>query len=212
MVILIDVSISKYTGYTKTSLKFPSISVMAMAMAFNSKNFGRLIEGYQRTIGIGVIITIASLIAFGILLVIGFPGFSVPIIFLFIGMWIAASQWNELGKMKIVAGFVAAVTYPTRISTASNLLKMKTHTFIHCVTKLITRGVIEIDIFPEVDAFGPKGSKRPESLPKDHRPRAFTPISPYQRITTIIQWIGLIGTLIAIIYHILALFRILGTV
>jgi len=183
-----------------------------MAMAFNSKNFGRLIEGYTLTIGIGVIIVIASLIAFGILLLIGFPGFSVPLIFLFIGMWIAASQWNEVGKMKIVAGFVASVTYPTRFSTASNLLKMKTHEFIHCVTKLITRGVFEIDLFPEVDAFGPKGSKRPTSLPQDYRPSAFTPINPYQRITTILQWIGLIGTLIAIIYHIIALFRILGTI
>ena len=89
---------------------------------------------------------------------------------------------------------------------------MKTHEFIHCVTKLITRGVTEIDLFPEVDAFGPKGSKRPTSLPPDHLPRTFSPITPYQRITTILQWIGLIGTLIAIIYHIIALFRILGTI
>lgn len=182
-----------------------------MAMAFNSKNFGRLIEGYTIIIGVGVIIAIASIIAFGILLMMGFPGFSVPLIFLFIGMWIAANQWNEVGKMKIVAGFVVSVTNPTRISTASILLKMKTHDFIHCLTKLITRGVTEIDLFPEVHAFGPKGSEQPKSLPKDYHPRAITSINPYQRITTLIQWIGFIGTLIAIIYHIIALFRILGT-
>ncbi len=125
-------------------------------------------------------------------------------------MWIAASQWNEVGKLRIVAGFVTSVTQPTRITTASNLLSLKKSDFVRSLTKLITRGVIEIDIFPAVDSFGPKGTKRPKSVPKDYQPTSITSASSHQRITTSLQWIGLAGTIIAIIYHVIGLIRFLG--
>jgi hypothetical protein len=179
-------------------------------MTLDFKNLKRLTEGYTIIIGIGVIIAIAGIIAFSVLLLLNIPWFSIPLIFMFLGMWIAASQWNELGKNRIVAGFVASITRPTRITTAANLLNMKRPDFIHSLSKIIIRGVVEVEIYPEVDAFGPKGVKRPKSAPKDYQPSPVTTISPYQRLTTILQWIGLVGTLIAIIYHILGLLRYLG--
>ncbi|MDO8123785.1 MAG: hypothetical protein Q6364_05335 [Candidatus Hermodarchaeota archaeon] len=179
-------------------------------MALDRKNLERLTEGYTIIIGIGVIITIAGLIAFSILLLLTIPWFSISLIFVFLGMWIAASQWNELGKGRIVAGFVASITRPTRITTAANLLNMKRYDFIHSLSKIITRAVVEVEIYPEVDAFGPKGVKRPKSAPKDYQPSPVTTLNPYQRLTTILQWIGLVGTIIAIIYHILGLLRYLG--
>ncbi len=179
-------------------------------MRLDHKNMGRLIEGYTIIIGIGVAIAIAGIIAFGALLMLTIPWFSVPLIFVFLGIWIATSQWNEVGKLRIVAGFVASVTHPTRITTASTLLSLKKFDFVRCLTKLITRGVIEIDIFPEVDSFGPKGTKRPKSIPKDYQPDPIISTFSHQRITTSLQWIGLIGTIIAIIYHIIGLIRFLG--
>jgi hypothetical protein len=181
-----------------------------MEMTLDHKNFGRLTEGYTLVIGIGAGIAIAGIVAFGVLLVLGFPWFTVPLIFVFLGLWIAASQWNELGRLRIVAGFVASITHPTRISTAASLLNMKKHVFVHSLTKLITRGVVQIDIFPEVDAFGPKGCKRPKSVPKDYQPKTVTPLISPQRLLTGLQWIGLIGTIIAIVYHIIGLLRYLG--
>jgi hypothetical protein len=181
-----------------------------MEMALDHKNFGRLTEGYTLVIGIGAAIAIAGIIAFGVLLVLGVLWFTVPLIFVFLGLWIAASQWNELGKLRIVAGFVASITHPTHITTAASLLNMKKHAFLHSLTKLITRGVVQIDIFPEVDAFGPKGCKRPKSMPKDYPPQAVTPLTSPHRLLTGLQWIGLIGTIIAIVYHIFGLLRYLG--
>jgi hypothetical protein len=178
-------------------------------LTLDRKNFGRLTEGFMMTIGIGVAITIAGLVAFGLLLLFGIPWFTIPLIFVFLGMWIATGQWNELNRLRIVAGFVASITHPTRITTAANLLNMKRHTFVHALTKLITRGVVEISIFPEVDAFGPKGSTRPNSVPKDYQPTIPVPITSRQRALTILQWIGLIGTLISITYHIIGLLRYL---
>lgn len=179
-------------------------------MALDRKNLKRLTEGYTIIIGIGVIIAIAGIIAFSVLLLLNISWFSISLIFVFLGMWIAANQWNELSKCRIAAGFVASITRPTRITTAANLLNMKRHDFIHSLSKIITRGVVEIEIYPEVDAFGPKGVKRPKSAPKDYQPSPVTTINPYQRLTTILQWIGLVGTLIAIIYHIIGLLRYLG--
>ncbi len=181
-----------------------------MKMTLDQKNFGRLTEGYTIIMGIGVAVALAGIIAFGVLLVLGFPWFTVPLIFVFLGLWIAASQWNELGKLRIVAGFVASITHSTRITTAADLLNMQKHAFVHSLTKLITRGVVQIDIFPEVDAFGPKGCKRPKSVPKDYPPQPATPLKSPQRLLTALQWIGLIGTIIAIIYHIIGLLRYLG--
>ena len=179
-------------------------------MTLDRKNFGRLTEGYTLVIGIGVAITLAGLIAAGVLFVLGFLWFTVPLIFVFLGLWIAASQWNELIKLRIAAGFVASITHPTRITTAANLLNMKNHAFIYLLTKLITRGVVQTDIFPEVDAFGPKGCQRPESVPKDYQPPTGGLLAPPHRFLSGIQWIGLIGTLIAIIYHIIGLLHYSG--
>ena len=179
-------------------------------MALDRKNLERLTEGYTIIIGIGVFIAIAGIIAFSALLLLSIPWFSISLIFVFLGMWIAANQWNELSKCRIAAGFVSSITRPTRITTASNLLNMKRHDFIHSLSKIITRGVVEVEIYPEVDAFGPKGVKRPESTPKDYQSSPVTTFNPYQRLTTILQWIGLVGTIIAIIYHILGLVRYLG--
>ncbi|MFX1562709.1 MAG: hypothetical protein ACFFDP_05330 [Promethearchaeota archaeon] len=179
-------------------------------MPLDHKNFGRLTEGYTLVIGIGVTITIAGIIAFGVLFALGFLWFTIPLIFVFLGLWIAASQWNELGKLRIVAGFAASITHPTHITDAANLLNMKKHAFIYLLTKLITRGVVQIDIFPEVDAFGPRGCKRPESVPKDYQSQTVTPLASPQRLLTGLQWIGLIGTIIAIIYHIIGLLRYIG--
>ena len=179
-------------------------------MTLDRKNFGRLTEGYTIVIGIGVAIAIAGIVAFGVLLAFGNPLFTVPLIFVFLGTWIAARQWNELGTLRVVAGFVSSITHPTRITTSANLLNMKKHTFVHSLTKLITRGVVEIDIFPEVDAFGPKGGKRPKSIPKDYQPKTPGPITTRHQLTTSLQWIGLIGTIIAIIYHIYGLLRYTG--
>lgn len=181
-------------------------------MAINHKNFGRLTEGYTLVIGIGVAIAIAGITAFGVLLALGYPWFTVPLIFVFLGTWIAARQWGELVTLRIVTGFVSSITHPTRITTTANLLNMKKHTFVHSLTKLITRGVVEIDFFPEVDAFGPKGCKRPKSIPKDYDPKTVTPLTSPQHIMTGLQWIGLIGTIIAIIYHIMGLLRHLGVI
>ncbi|MFX1510634.1 MAG: hypothetical protein ACFFBR_10040 [Promethearchaeota archaeon] len=179
-------------------------------LPLDHKNFGRLTEGFTITIGIGVAITISGLIAFGLLLFVGVPWFTIPLIFVFLGMWIATNQWNELNRLRIVAGFVASITHPTRITTTANLLNMKRHTFVHALTKLITRGAVEISIFPEVDTFGPKGCKRPNSVPKDYQPPTPIPITSRQQLSTILQWIGLIGTIIAIVYHIIGLLRYLG--
>jgi hypothetical protein len=176
----------------------------------DKKNLSRLSEGYTITIAIGAIIAIAGIIAFSALLLFNIPWFSISLIFVFLGMWMAASYWNELGKLRIIAGFVASITRPTRITTASNLLNLKRHDFIQSLSKLITRGVVEIEIYPEVDAFGPKGVKRPKSIPKDYQPAPVKTINPYHRFTTMLQWIGLIGTIIAIIYHIIGLLRYLG--
>ncbi|MFX1577050.1 MAG: hypothetical protein ACFFCF_07730 [Promethearchaeota archaeon] len=179
-------------------------------MTLDHKNMGRLTEGYTLTISIGVAITIAGLIAFGVLLLVGIPWFTISLIFVFLGMWLSTSQWNELIRLRIVTGFVASITHPTRITTAANLLNMKKHTFVHSLTKLITRGVVEINIFPEVDAFGPIGCKRPNSIPQDYQPITTTPLTSHQLITRILQWIGLIGTIIALVYHIIGLLRYLG--
>lgn len=181
-----------------------------MEMTLDYKNIGRLTEGYTLVIGIGVAITIAGLIAFGVLLLGGVPWFTISLIFVFLGMWLSTSQWNELLRLKIVTGFVASITHPTRITTAANLLNMKKHTFVHSLTKLITQGVVQISIFPEVDAFGPKGCKRPNSVPKNYQSITTSPIASRQLLTKILQWIGLIGTIIAIIYHIIGLVRYLG--
>jgi hypothetical protein len=181
-------------------------------MTLDRKNFGRLTEGYTIVIGIGAGIAIAGITAFGILLALGYPWFTVPLIFVFLGTWIAARQWSELVTLRIVSGFVSSITHPTRITTTSNLLNMKKHSFVHSLTKLITRGVVEIDIFPEVDAFGPKGCKRPKSIPKDYQPDTVTPLTSPIRIMSSLQWIGLIGTIIAIIYHIFGLLRYLGVI
>ena len=181
-----------------------------MQMTLDRKNFGRLTEGYTLVIGIGVTITIAGMVALGVLFILGFLWFTLPLIFVFLGLWIAGSQWNELVKLRIVAGFVASITHPTRITTVATLLNVKNHAFIYLLTKLVTRGVVQIDIFPEVDAFGPKGCERPESVPKDYQPPTGGPLTPPHRFPTSLQWIGLIGTLIAIIYHIIGLLRYLG--
>ncbi len=179
-------------------------------MGLDHKNFGRLMEGYTILIGVGVAVALAGIIAFAVLLMLNFPWFSIPVIFVFLGMWIAAGQWNEVGKVRIVAGFVVSVTHPTRITTASNLLNLKKFDFVRSLTKLITRGAVEVDIFPEVDAFGPKGTKRPKSVPKDYQPETITQSTSHQRITTSLQWIGLIGTIISIIYHVVGLIRFIG--
>jgi hypothetical protein len=179
-------------------------------MGLHHKNMGRLIEGYTIIIGIGVAIALAGIIAFGALLMLTIPWFSIPLIFVFLGIWIAASQWNEVGKLRVIAGFAASVTLPTQITAASNLLSLKKFDFVRGLTKLITRGVIEIDIFPEVDTFGPRGMKLSESVPKDYQPVPITPTPSHQRITSSLQWIGVIGTIIAIIYHIVGLIRFLG--
>lgn len=179
-------------------------------MTLDHKNLERLTEGYTIIIGIGVAIALAGIIAFSVLLFLNISWFSIPLIFVFLGMWIAASQWNELSKGRIVAGFVASITRPTRITTAANLLNMKRYDFIHSLSKIITRGVVKVEIYPEVDAFGPTGVKRPKSTPKDYQPSPITTINPYQRLTTVLQWIGLVGTIIAIIYHIIGLLRYLG--
>ena len=179
-------------------------------LTLDRKNFGRLTEGYTLVIGIGVAITLAGIIAFGVLFILGFLWFTVPLIFVFLGLWITASQWNELGKLRIVAGFVASITHPTSITTATNLLNLKKHAFVYLLTKLITRGVVQTDIFPEVDAFGPKGCERPKSVLKDYSPQPVRPLTSPYRLLTGIQWIGLIGTIIAIIYHIIGLLRYLG--
>lgn len=179
-------------------------------MTLDHKNMGRLTEGYTLVIGMGFAITISGLIAFGILLLVGIPWFTISLIFVFLGMWLSTSQWNELIRHRVVAGFVTSITHPTRITTAANLLNLKKHTFVHSLTKLITRGVVEVTIFPEVDAFGPKGCKRPKSIPKDYQPTTTTTITSRHQLTKILQWIGLIGTIIAIIYHIIGLLRYLG--
>jgi hypothetical protein len=179
-------------------------------MTIDRKNFGRLTEGYLIVIGIGVAIAIAGIVAFGLLLAFSNPWFTVPLILVFLGTWIAARQWSELVTQRIVAGFVGSINHPTRITSTSKLLNMKTHTFVHSITKLITRGVVEIDIFPEVDTFGPKGCKRPNSIPKDYQPDKVSPLASPHRLMSGLQWIGLIGTIIAIIYHIIGLLRYLG--
>ena len=125
-------------------------------------------------------------------------------------MWIAARQWSELVTLRIVSGFVASINHLTRITTAANLLGLKKYTFVHSLTKLITRGVVEVVIFPEVDAFGPKGSKRPESLPKDGQPETVTPIVTQQGLSAILKWVGVIGMIISLIYHIFGLMHYLG--
>ncbi len=181
-------------------------------MGLDHKNFGRLTEGNIMVIGIGVAIALAGIIAFSVLLALSIPWFTVPFIFVSLGTWIAARQWSELVKLRITAGFVSSITHPTRLTTASNLLKMKKHTFVHLLTKLVTRGVVEIDIFPEVDAFGPKGCKRPESVPKDFQHDTGTPLTSPHSIMTGLQWIGFIGTIIAIVYHIFGLLRYLGVI
>ncbi len=183
-----------------------------MKLTLDHKNFGRLTEGYTLYIGIGVAIAIAGIITFGVLLLLGYPWFTVPLIFVFLGTWISATQWSELVTLRIVAGFVSSITHPTRITTASNLLNMKKHTFVHSLTKLITRGVVKIDIFPEVDAFGPKGCDRPKSIPNEFQPDTVTPFTSPHRIMASLQWIGLIGTIIAIVYHIIGLLRYLGII
>ncbi|MFX0168812.1 MAG: hypothetical protein ACFE89_05555 [Candidatus Hodarchaeota archaeon] len=179
-------------------------------MRLDQKNFGRLTEGYLIVIGVGVAITIISMIAFGFLLAFNVPWFSVPLIFVFLGVWIAASQWNELRRLRIVAGFVSSITRLTRITSTALMLNLKKYDFVHNLSKLITRGVIEVDIFPEVDAFGPKGIKHPESVPEAYQPEDATRISSHQRFATSLQWIGLLGTVIAIIYHFIGLLRYLG--
>lgn len=179
-------------------------------MKLDRKNFGRLTEGYTLYIGIGVAIALAGIIAFGVLFVLGFPWFSVPLIFLFLGMWIAAKQWNELITLRVVAGFIASITDLTSIAAAANLLGLNKQTFIHSLTKLTTRDCVETVIFPEVDAFGPKGTKRPESLPKSFQAGTVTPVATGPRFSTILTWIGLIGTIISLVYHIFGLMHYLG--
>lgn len=179
-------------------------------MKLDRKNFGRLTEGYTLYIGIGVGIAIAGLVAFGVLLALGSLWFSVPLIFVFMGIWIAARQWNELITLRVVAGFIASITQLTSIAAAANLLGLKKQNFIHSLTKLTTRGVVETVIFPEIDAFGPKGTKRTESLPKDLQPEAVTPVATTPGFSTILTWIGLIGTIISLIYHIFGLMHYLG--
>lgn len=176
----------------------------------NRKNFGRLTEGYVLVIGIGVAIAIAGLIVFGLLLFFNSPWFTVPLIFFFIGTWLAASQWNDLVNLRVVAGFVASITTLTRLTTAATLLNMKKSSFVQSIAKLITRGVVELDFFVDMDAFGPKGSERPNSIPDDDQQKYSRSLTPSQPILTSLQWIGLIGTIIAIIYHIVGLLRYLG--
>jgi hypothetical protein len=177
-------------------------------MTLDHKNFGRLTEGALIVIGIGVAIAIAGIIAFSVLFALSIPWFTVPLIFVFLGTWIAARQWSELVQLRIAAGFVSSITHPTRITTASNLLNMKKHTFVHLLTKLITRGVVGIDIYPELDAFGPKGGTPPISIPKDYQHK--TPIITSHPLTSGLQWIGLIGTIISMTYHIYGLLRYTG--
>ena len=178
-------------------------------IVLNHKNFGRLTEGYVLVIGIGVAIAIAGLIAFGLLLLFNSPWFTIPLIFFFIGTWLAASQWNELVNLRIVTGFVASITNPTRLTTAATLLNTKRSSFVRSISKLITRGVVELDFFVDMDAFGPKGSESPSSLPNETQ-RLSRSLTPSHPILTSLQWIGLIGTIIAIIYHIVGLLRYLG--
>ena len=180
-----------------------------MDMKLDHKNFGRLNEGIIIVIGIGTGISIAGLVAFGVLLALGSPWFSVPLIFVFLGIWIAARQWGELGTFRIVAGFVASIKEPTDITMASNMLGMRKQTFVHSLSKLITRGVVKAVFFPEFDAFGPKGSKL-KSVPKEYQTTPAAPVMTAQRFATILTWIGLIGTIVSLIYHILGLMNYMG--
>jgi hypothetical protein len=179
-------------------------------MKIDRKNFGRLTEGYTMVIGIGVAIAIAGLVAFGVLLALGSLWFSVPLIFVFMGIWIAARQWNELITLRVVAGFIASITQLTSLTAAAGLLGLNKQTFIHSLTKLTTRDVVETVIFPGVDAFAPKGTKRPESLPKALLPDTVKPAATSPRFAIILTWIGLIGTIISLIYHIFGLMHYLG--
>ena len=179
-------------------------------MRLDQKNFGRLTESYVLVIGIGVAIAIAGIIAFGLLLLFNLPWFTVPLIFFFVGTWLATSQWNELVNLRVVAGFVASITNPTRFTTAATLLNMKKSSFVESISKLITRGVVELDFFVDMDAFGPKGSEHPSSIPDHSLQEQSKSLTPSHPVLAGLQWIGLIGTLIAIIYHLVGLFRYLG--
>lgn len=164
------------------------------------------IVGFFLPFMIGGTLTIVS-IKFGL------PGLvlqvGIILTFVFIAIMGAARQWEKKQRAQVVLGIASSITQPTRISSSARSIGLRPVVFTRTLSELITYQVIDVEIYPIYDAFGPPGIP-PTDMPADHY--GFTEVVMHSSgWATPIRWIGIFGTVLSIIVSALYLIQFILT-
>jgi hypothetical protein len=132
----------------------------------------------------------------------GLPGLlvQVGVILILISIAVAGAsyQYERKHRAKVVLGIAASVAKPTGIPETARMVGMRPTTFMRTLSELVSHQVIELQFFPEINAFGPPGSN-----PKDFQPSAYAtggafPVSA-SNWATLLRWIGIVATILSLI-------------
>ncbi|MFW9886758.1 MAG: hypothetical protein ACFFER_01160 [Candidatus Thorarchaeota archaeon] len=123
------------------------------------------------------------------------------VFFLFVG----SLQIRRIMNLRLVYGLVTSISEPTSMVNAASVVGLKVDVFSRHLINLIASEVVDLEIFPEVDAFGPPGKKPPSGglLSTSVSENAVRQIAYEVNRSTRIRWYALLvqvlGTTITIV-------------
>lgn len=126
------------------------------------------------------------------------------LLFVFIAVMMAARQYEKKQRAQLVLGIAAHATRPMRISTAARAVGLGPVTFTRMLSELIMFQVIDLEIFPAFDAFGPKGVDPEVPLPDSQLETGYLMMEGTGWLAAL-RWIGILGTILSFIVSVVYL-------
>ncbi len=125
-----------------------------------------------------------------------FIGIGILLIPVFISIIGAAHQLGLKHQAELVLGLVSNISKPMSILRAAQILGMRPVTFTRILSELNMHGVVELEIYPEVGAFGPLG-QQPQDPPNEGYSLSEIQLYSGSPWTRVLRWIGIIGTIVS---------------
>jgi hypothetical protein len=120
------------------------------------------------------------------------------LIFVFIAVMMAARQYEKKDRAQLILGIVSHVTEPTRISSAARSVGLRHVAFVRVLSELIMHDVVDLQIYPAYDAFGPPGMS-PKEVPPDPVQDSGYMMGYSTGWPTTLRWVGIVGTILSIL-------------
>jgi hypothetical protein len=120
------------------------------------------------------------------------------LIFVFIAVMMAARQYEKKDRAQLVLGIASHVTEATRISSAARSVGLRHVAFVRTLSELIMHDVVDLQIYPAYDAFGPPGMP-PREVPPDPVQDSGYMMGYSTGWPTALRWVGIVGTILSLL-------------